>query len=133
MTLGMVAMVGRGFSNPVDMAISSEDRIYVLSRTNPVQTEGIRVGICNLESEYFGDFGSYGSGDGQFIWPTALAFDSEDNIYLADEHIHRITVYDKDGKYLRKWGASTAVPTGSSTGPAAWSLTLRTTCTSATT
>ena len=104
MTLGMVAMVGRGFSNPVDMAISSEDRIYVLSRTNPVQTEGIRVGICNLESEYFGDFGSYGSGDGQFIWPTALAFDSEDNIYLADEHIHRITVYDKDGKYLRKWG-----------------------------
>ena len=104
LTLGLAAMEGRGFSNPVDLAISSDDRIYVLSRTNPQQTYGIRVGICNIDSEYFGDFGSYGSGDGQFIWPTALAFDSEDNLYLADEYNHRITVFDKTGKYLSKWG-----------------------------
>ena len=64
LTLGLTAMEGRGFSNPVDLAISGDDRLYVLSRTNPVQTEGIRVGILNLDSDYFGDFGSYGSGDG---------------------------------------------------------------------
>ena len=104
LTLGLTAMEGRGFSNPVDLAISSDDRIYVLSRTNPLQIEGIRVGILNLDSEYFGDFGSYGSGDGQFVWPTALAFDSEDRLYLADEHNQRITVFDESGSYLSKWG-----------------------------
>ena len=104
-TIGIVAMEGRGFSNPVDLAISSDDRIYVVSRTNPLQPYGIRIGICNLDSDYFGDFGSYGSGDGQFIWPTALAFDSDDNLYLADEHNHRITAFDKSGGFLSRWGA----------------------------
>ena len=103
-TIGIVAMEGRGFSNPVDLAISSDGLIYVLSRTNPLQPYGIRIGICNLESEYLGHFGAYGSGDGQFVWPTALAFDSEDNLYLADEHNNRVTVFDKAGKFLSKWG-----------------------------
>ena len=103
-TVGLVAMEGRGFSNPVDLAISSDDRIYVLSRTNSEQTYGIRVGICNLESDYFGDFGEYGSADGAFVWPTALAFDRDDRLYLADEYNHRVTVFDKSGKFLSKWG-----------------------------
>ena len=103
-TIGLAAMEGRGFSNPVDLAISSIGRIYVLSRTNPLQAYAIRVGVCNLESEYFGDFGGYGTGDGQFVWPTALAFDSDDRLYLADEHTHRISVYDADGRFLHKWG-----------------------------
>ena len=103
-TIGLAAMDGRGFSNPCDLAISGDGRVYVLSRTNAPQPHGIRVGICNLESEYFGDFGSYGSGDGQFVWPTALAFDSQDGLYMTDEHNHRITVFDKSGGFLSMWG-----------------------------
>ena len=103
-TLGIVAMEGRGFSNPVDIAISSNQRIYVLSRTNPLQTYGIRIGICDLDSNYYGDFGSYGSGPGQFVWPTSLALDGNDNLYLADEYNHRITVFDQSGAYLSHWG-----------------------------
>ena len=68
LTLGITAMEGRGFSNPVDLAVSSDDRVYVLSRTNPLQPEGIRVGVLDLDSGYYGDFGSYGSGEGQFVW-----------------------------------------------------------------
>ncbi len=103
-TIGVVAMEGRGFSNPVDLAISSENRIYVLSRTNPEQPEGIRIGICNMQSEYFGDFGEYGTGRGQFIWPTSLAIDEDDNVYLADEHNSRISIFDKTGKFIDCWG-----------------------------
>lgn len=103
-TLGLASMEGRGFSNPVDLAISHSSRIYVLNRTNPTQTYGIRVGICDLDGNYFGDFGTYGSGHGEFVWPTSLAFDNQDRLYLADEHNQRITVYDTDGKYLTHWG-----------------------------
>ena len=103
-TVGIVAMEGRGFSNPVDLAVSSESRIYVLSRTNTLQAYAIRIGICDLESGYFGHFGELGDGDGAFVWPTALAFDASDRLYLADEYNHRITIYDSDGKFLSKWG-----------------------------
>ncbi|MCL0099294.1 NHL repeat-containing protein [Dehalococcoidia bacterium] len=103
-TLGLASMEGRGFSNPVDLAISNTGHIYVLSRTNPTQTYGIRVGICDLEGNYFGDFGAYGSAPGEFIWPTSLAFDSQNRLYLADEYNQRITIYDTDGKYLTHWG-----------------------------
>ena len=97
-------MEGRGFSGPADLAISSDGRMYVPNRANPDQPYGVRVGVCNVDSEYFGHFGSYGTGDGQFIWPSAVACDSDDNIYLADEHLHRISVFDGSGTFLRKWG-----------------------------
>ncbi len=103
-TIGLVAMEGRGFSNPVDIAIDSTQRIYVLSRTNPDQTEGIRIGICNMDSEYFGDFGEYGTGKGQFIWPTSIAFDLQDRLFLADEYNNRISVFDKSGQFIYCWG-----------------------------
>ena len=103
-TIGIVAMEGRGFSNPVDIAFSSDDRIYVVSRTNSLQPYGIRIGICDFESNYYGDFGSYGSDPGQFVWPSSVAFDSDDNLYLVDEHNHRITVFDTEGGYIRHWG-----------------------------
>ncbi len=103
-TVGIVAMEGRGFSNPVDLAVSGESRIYVLSRTNTLQTYGIRVGICDLDGGYFGDFGEFGDADGAFVWPTALAFDADDRLHLADEYNHRVTVFDGDGAFLGKWG-----------------------------
>ena len=37
-----------------------------------------------------------------------LAFDSEDRLYLADEQNQRITVFDKMGMYLSKWGVQGA-------------------------
>ena len=117
LTLGITAMEGRGFSNPVDLAVSSDDRVYVLSRTNPLQPEGIRVGVLDLDSGYYGDFGSYGSGEGQFVWPTAIAFDSRDRLYLADEHNQRITVFDKSGTYVKSWGAE-GTADGEMNGPA---------------
>jgi sugar lactone lactonase YvrE len=115
-TVGLVAMEGRGFSNPVDLAIASDERIYVVSRTNPDQPYGIRIGICNIDSDYFGDFGDYGPADGAFVWPTSLAFDASDNLYLADEYNHRITVFDRSGGFLAKWGEHGSGP-GQLNGP----------------
>lgn len=89
----------RGFSSPVDLAISKDWKLYVLSRVS-------RIGICNpdFNAEYLGHFGDVGYADGQFIWPTSVAFDKNDILYLADEYLHRITTYDKEGNFLGKWG-----------------------------
>ena len=102
---------GRGFSTPVDLAFSRDSKMYVVSRSiarpSPDQG-GIRIGICSpdYQAEYFTEFSGYGSGDGQCIWPTALAFDRDDVLYMADEHLNRITLFDKEGSFLGKWGTS---------------------------
>ncbi len=97
---------GRGFTNPYDVAVSKEGHIYVLNRCDPARAAGIRVGICNLDEDYLGEFGDgSGRGDTQFIWPVAIAFDSQDRLHITDEYLHRVTVFDSDGKFVGKWGA----------------------------
>ena len=106
-TIGIMNNVlsGRGFHNPYDTAIGKDGRIFVLNRCDPERAPGIRVGICNLDEDDLGEFGyGYGSGDGQFVLPVAMAFDSQERLCITDEYNHRITVFDSSGKFVSKWG-----------------------------
>ena len=106
-TIGIVnnGLNGRGFANPYDTAVSKDGRIFVLNRCDAARVEAIRVGICNLEEDYLGEFGKgFGTGDEQFGLPTAMAFDSQDRLYITDEYLHRVTVFDSSGNFLSKWG-----------------------------
>ena len=38
------------------------------------------------------------------MWPTSIAVDSKDNVYVADEWLNRITIFNKDGEFVSKWG-----------------------------
>ena len=103
LTVGMTTMEGRGFYYPVDTALASDGRMYTASRTIDVG-RGVRVTMFDIDSEYFGTFGSYGEGDGQLVWPSGLAVDSRDRVYVADEHLHRISAFDHSGNFLARWG-----------------------------
>ena len=106
-TIGIVnnGYNGRGFTNPVDTAVSSDGRIFVLNRCDVARQSAIRVGICNLDEDYLGEFGDgFGDGDAQFKLPTAMVFDRGDRLHIADEGNNRVTVFDSDGTFVRKWG-----------------------------
>ena len=105
-TIGLLALNGRGFSNPMNAAVTSDGLIYVVNRSNSTQAlqGAVRITMCNIAGDYLGEFGKYGTEDGAFVWPTAIDVDSQGNVYLADEHRHDIQVWDKDHKYVRKWG-----------------------------
>ncbi|MDA0263664.1 MAG: NHL repeat-containing protein [Chloroflexi bacterium] len=106
-TIGFLAATGRGFTNPVDLAINSQGVIYVLNRAGPetpIRLPSKRVTMCNLNEDWFGDFGVGGTGDGEFWWPSSIAIDSQDRVYVSDEGLQRISVFDKDGTFLSKWG-----------------------------
>ena len=97
---------GRGFANPYDLAVSRDGRIFVLNRCDPARASAIRVGVLNLDEDYLYEFGDgAGNGDTQFRWPVCMAFDEDENLYITDEVHHRVTVYDADGNFLRKWGS----------------------------
>jgi len=105
MTLGMTTMEGRGFYYPVDTAIGRDDRLYVVNRSLDIVPRGVRVTMCDIDSEYYGTFGSFGEKDGQFIWPSGGAIDSRGRVYVSDEQLHRISVFDHSGAFLSQWGA----------------------------
>ena len=103
-TLGLSVMEGRGFYYPADTVIGDNGKLYVVNRSLESVDRGVRVTVCDLESEYYGTFGAYGEGDGQFIWLTSGAKSGEGHIYLTDEYLHRVTAFDADGNFLRVWG-----------------------------
>jgi len=108
-TIGFLAATGRGMTNPVDLAINSQGVIYVINRAGPetpIRLPSKRVTMCTLDEEWLGDWGTGGTGDGQFWWPSSIAIDSQDNVFVADEALQRISIFDKDGKFLNKWGVN---------------------------
>ena len=105
MTLGMTVMEGRGFYYPVDTAIGQDSRLYVVNRSLDNVARGVRVTMCDIDSEYYGNFGSFGNKDGQFEWPSGGAIDSRGRVYISDEQLHRISVFDYSGAFLSQWGA----------------------------
>ncbi len=105
-SIGRNEFAGTGFRNPVDVAVGAGDIAYVLNRSREDRPDGIRVSVLTLDEEYISEFASYGEGDGQFIWPSSIALDSQGNVYVADEWLNRISIFSKDGDFLSKWGES---------------------------
>ena len=103
-SVGRNEFAGTGFRNPVDMALGADDIVYVINRAYENRPDGVRITVCTINEDYVTEFGSYGEGNGQFIWPSSIALDKDENIYIADEWLNRITVYDSNGEFIRKWG-----------------------------
>jgi DNA-binding beta-propeller fold protein YncE len=106
-TIGFYAQIGRGFNNPVDVALGRDGVLYVLNRAGSdieLRMPYKRVTMCTLDEDYLGEFSTGGTGDGQMMWPVAIAIDDEERIYISDEALDRISVFDKQGRFLGKWG-----------------------------
>ena len=102
--IGMYGASGQGFWSPQDFVLGSGDLIYVINRG--VEELGQRISRVTRDHQFLGQFGGFGRGDGQFIWPRSIDLDSEGNVYASDDFLNRISVFDKDGGFLSSWGAA---------------------------
>src|ERR1700687_2182027 len=105
-TIGLLALTGRGFSNPMNAAVTDDGTLYVVNRSNSFQAPmgAARITVCNVKGDYLDEFAGYGTQDASFVGPNGIAADSQGNIYVTDEHRHDVQVWDKDKKFVRKWG-----------------------------
>ena len=79
LTLGIVAMEGRGFEYPSDSFVAENDRNYVTNKSRDYGERGVRVTILDMDSDYFGTFGHYGISEGQLISPAGITGDANGN------------------------------------------------------
>ena len=113
-TIGLYSLLGRGFNNPVDVAFGKDvpayagvTVMYVLNRAGPEVASRMpnkRISMCTVDEEYLGEFSGGGVEDGQMMWPSSIATDRDGNVYVSDEALQRITIFDGRGRYLDKWG-----------------------------
>ena len=107
-TVGFLANQGRGFNNPIDVAIAPAGQLYVLNRAGPevgIRLPYKRVTICTADEEYLGEFSTGGTGDGQLWWPSSIALDSEGLVYIPDEALNHVQVFTPEGVFLKRWGS----------------------------
>jgi len=103
-TMGLAAMQGRGFYYPFDLDFDSNDKIYVLGRGHDYDPRGARITVMDMEEKYYGTFGSFGDKEGQFIWPSSIAINRKDKIYISDEYLNKITIMTTEGDFISSFG-----------------------------
>ena len=101
-TLGMRRMT----SNPIDLALGREGRLYILCR-GALATEIRRY---TWDDEDLGTIGGPGTTDGKFLWPGAILADEAENLYVSDEGCHSISLFSCDGTFIGKWGEQGSGP-----------------------
>ena len=62
-----------------------------------------RIVRYNSDGEFLSEFGSVGSGPGQFDLIHGVAVDRENRIYVSDRRNHRIQIFTEDGILLDEW------------------------------
>lgn len=109
----------RDMGNPIGVAVGPGDLVYALSRQHEqipgvawnmtgvnAKVEMYTIGTVPGDEEDAGSFGGYGDGEGKLIWPAGIALDGNQNVYVTDEWMNRVAVFDKGGEFQAFWGSA---------------------------
>jgi tripartite motif-containing protein 71 len=79
--------------------VDSLGNVYVADSGNS------RIQKFDSDGNFVTKWGTKGTGNGRFIYPSGLAADSNDNVYVSDEGRKDIQKFDSNGNFMTKWGS----------------------------
>ncbi len=87
------------FIKPGGVAVSEDGSVFISDSSNH------RIQVFSSKGEFLYTFGSFGDGDGEFIYPLAIALDPQDgNLWISDWQSHKVKVFTRDGKFIKSFG-----------------------------
>ena len=104
MTLGTPGVTGNDethFNMPSDVHVAPNGDIFVADGHGG--NSNARIVKFDSNGNYLLDWGSVGSGPGQFNAPHGLAMDSQGRLFVADRSNNRIQIFDQNGNFLDEW------------------------------
>jgi peptidylamidoglycolate lyase len=94
------------FNRPTDVGVAPDRSFYV--------SDGYlntRVLKFASDGKFLFQWGTAGSGPGQFDLPHGIALDAAGRVYVADRSNARVQIFDADGHYVTEWkGAALGRP-----------------------
>ena len=93
--------------SPYDVAVGQEGRVYVVCRPS---AKWAYLRVLTLDDEDLGvigtmrAIGSPDKADDRIVWPVTIIADREENLFISDEALHRITGLSSEGEFLGAWG-----------------------------
>lgn len=85
-------------AGPKGLALDEEGRLYV------ADGDAHRIRVLSADGTLLKEWGSQGSGPGEFQEPWGVAVGPDGAVYVADTWNHRIQKLDRDGQFLASWG-----------------------------
>ena len=98
---------GESFQRPTDVAWDAQGNIYVADGYG-----NSRVAKYDRNGKWLKNWGSRGTGQGQFNIVHGIAIDAQGNVYVGDEGNKRVQVFDTEGTFKAQFtnvGAPTAL------------------------
>ena len=87
-----------GLNNPKGLTIANDGSIYIADTGNN------RIIHVSMDGTFINEWGSEGSGPGQFNQPWDVAADLEGSIYVTDTWNHRVQKFTSSGEFITTWG-----------------------------
>jgi sugar lactone lactonase YvrE len=82
-----------------------EYRVAAVNKSATEGTESVSATVTIVSAfRFVKDFGTAGSGAGQFLAPEGIAVDRNGRFWVADEYRNKIMNFDSSGAFLLEWG-----------------------------
>ena len=94
-------VLGDNFGSPADVAWDAAGNIFVADGHG--SAGNARIAKFDKDGRFVKTWGSFGSGEGQFNTPHAIAVDAKGTVYVADRGNKRIQVFDNDGNFKTQY------------------------------
>jgi tripartite motif-containing protein 71 len=82
------------FKAPSDVAVSPDNRIFVMDGVNH------KIKVFDSGGAFLSEFGRQGAGPGEFRQPLGVDIDGSGRVYVADTGNHRVQVLTPEGNFI---------------------------------